>query len=353
MGYMFTELVPPAILLDHPGVTREEYAQLLSQTHPSGREYSASDPWEVHSGMGLGDYSEGSQSVADALGLRYSQQFKDFQSATIDTQGLRLYPPSYYITTRNFRYHNGKRYHYVVTHERNRVSKQPVVVRGAFISEPGYREDIEHDEGEISAGIVTKVLRRRRVDNSAYVYHTDDEGRVVEREAINKDYFYTYTVELKPVTAVKRVHRYPTAEALYQSWPQFRPENKYDFTQTRGRFHVALSDDTFRWVQQDGRYYLDPATFDRIPASFRDRSQGYGFGYTDLILTAEAIKAGAWKLLSYRGLKHAEAFLADFPATRPRFEQAVWDSHTSLSAKRRNLTYTDLIKMRVNPSGSI
>lgn len=32
MGFAYSELIPPAILLDNPGVTKEEFAHFLGQT---------------------------------------------------------------------------------------------------------------------------------------------------------------------------------------------------------------------------------------------------------------------------------------------------------------------------------
>lgn len=36
MGYAFDELIPVAVLLDHPGVTKEEFVELLEQTTSDG-----------------------------------------------------------------------------------------------------------------------------------------------------------------------------------------------------------------------------------------------------------------------------------------------------------------------------
>ena len=105
----------------------------------------------------------------------------------------------------------------------------------------------------------------------------------------------------------------------------------------------------FLWLKRNDRYYLDPETFDRIPASlFCDSIESYG--YVDLILTVAAIKHKAWKLLSRRGLDHRDAFLRDFPDAREVYERAVWDSHTSLSAKARGMTVNEMLRMRLGVS---
>lgn len=83
-----------------------------------------------------------------------------------------------------------------------------------------------------------------------------------------------------------------------------------------------------------------------IPISFR-ASGWKGFGYTDLILTAEAIRNKAWKLLSRRGLSHKLAFLEDFPQANERYTKAVIDAEASFNARNRGLTTTDFLRMRL------
>ena len=106
--------------------------------------------------------------------------------------------------------------------------------------------------------------------------------------------------------------------------------------------HGIGTEGKFFWRIEEGRYFLDGKTFDRITAGLTSVQ----YGYTDLILTAEAIKHGAWKLLSRRGLKHIPDFLRDFPDSRERYRRAIWDSHTSLYAKRKGMTVNEFLRMR-------
>ncbi|MFH1211919.1 MAG: hypothetical protein V1659_03230, partial [Candidatus Woesearchaeota archaeon] len=99
------------------------------------------------------------------------------------------------------------------------------------------------------------------------------------------------------------------------------------------------------WSMRENRYYFDERTFDLIPASIRSKNRHYG--YTDLVLTREALRHRAWKLLSYKGLCHIDQFLRDFPDARLQYERAVWDSHTSLFAKGAGMTVFELLRMRL------
>lgn len=63
-------------------------------------------------------------------------------------------------------------------------------------------------------------------------------------------------------------------------------------------------------------------------------------------MTSEAIKYRAWKLLSYKGLQHFPQFLEDFPEVVAEYGIAIWDSHTSLSAKIQGLSISDFLRFR-------
>lgn len=70
-------------------------------------------------------------------------------------------------------------------------------------------------------------------------------------------------------------------------------------------------------------------------------------GYTDLILTCEVIKKKDWRVLQYRGYEHLDDFLKQNPDSYQAYQKAVWDSHTSLYAKKEKLTNTQLLRGRL------
>jgi len=71
------------------------------------------------------------------------------------------------------------------------------------------------------------------------------------------------------------------------------------------------------------------------------------YDWADLILTAEAIRTKFWKVLQRRGLEHMDEFLETHPEVKERYAEAIWDSHTSLFAKQKRMTHTELIRMRL------
>jgi hypothetical protein len=312
MGVPYHELIPAAILLDSPGLNREELGEKLQEAQYSAGQVPENAPW---------DASEDGKSFTPEdlpriLGLRYSETFQQFQEPGKDTNGMPLSAPN--LET-DFQVAEGsllaKRYK-VISHIGNSL--------GELISLPT-------DSSTIRAG-----------DTASYIDNYLEETNYFVRSVDGN------RAQVQEITALIKTETFETLEDLYRVWPQYRPENMFDFSQTNGRFNSGWSEG-FLWKLADGKYYLDEATLDQIPAGFSIRD--LTMGYTDLILTAEAIRHGAWKLLSYRGLSHLGDFLREFPDSRARYEKAVWDSHTSLFAKKREMTYIDFLRMRLIPSG--
>lgn len=162
MGYPYAELVGPAILLDNPGVTKEEFSGLFDATHTSDyKEFSFKDKWSAHEKkskhkeMGLGR-------LAQMLKLEDSPDFMKFQEPSFDENGLPLQAPICI----------------------------PVIPLYWGKEDPGYEVYI-HEGNEIAGN---------------------------------------------DVFPISRTERYPTLEKVYQVWPQYKPENRFDFNQEKGRF---------------------------------------------------------------------------------------------------------------------
>ena len=151
-------------------------------------------------------------------------------------------------------------------------------------------------------------------------------------------------MEIKPIFKKLKEELFTSRDELLKAWPQFHHDFIYNWAQKSGNFSVLLSDNIFFWLNQNGEYYLDRETFNKVPASFWVNRN---FGYIDLILTSEAIKHKAWKVLSYKGLKHVPQFLEDFPDALPIYEKAILDSYTSLYAKYNRLTVSEFLRKRL------
>ena len=276
MGYPYNELISPAILLDNPGLTKDQYIRQFQETHSSPFvEFDITDPWD--SFFKRGDIR--SDRLPRVLNLKYSEEYEKFQTPTKDQSGLPLYPPSLISSS---------------------------------------TED----------GFIYKVIKHigNQPENSQLLKCNSQKIiEITEEEIFNSE------------------------SELFQKWPQFKPENIYDWSQVNGCFSVLMGDKKFLWKNTNGRFFLDDETLNKISSGFSVTGE---YGYTDLILTAETIKHKAWKLLSRKGLKHLDTFLKDFPDVIPRYEKAVWNSHTSIYAKNNQMSNLDFIRFRITPKDS-
>ncbi|MDD2823495.1 MAG: hypothetical protein PHQ59_05460 [Candidatus Daviesbacteria bacterium] len=342
MGYCYHELVPPAILLDNPGLTKEEFIEQLDQTHVSQfQEFKIKDPWDSHDEEET-IYHQGLSGLVDILGLEEGGRFLQTQTPTIDANGLKIRPPFLsHDLVRDPETRKLALVKEVVIHLGNKVGKPTklqissakelhegnILTAGNELFLPKYADQAK----------ILSITREKWVTET----YEDGWGDPEEFKVCN------YVLKVLPIHIEEETKRYRTDEEMYQDYPQFHPAFRYDFDQPKGKFSISLSKGRFRWYQQEGRFYLDPETFDRLLAnttSVLDR-----FGYVDLILTAEAIKNQAWKMLSRRGLIHMRKFLKDFPEANQRYEKAIFNSFLSLAAKRRQQTNIDLLRMRLQP----
>ena len=330
MGYPYHELIPPAILLDHPGLTKDEYIEALDETHGSGyTKFEPEEPWDSYNEEEK-DHHEGSQGLAAILNLEESTRYTIFRTPMVDGNSLLVKPPQQEFTWRPDDPIE------LVVHKENKVGL-PLVLPYSSYERKKEGDQLEIEVGDFEGATILEVL----------------EEKVTKPRSKRDMPYFTYSLKVLPLTEVIRVEQLDSKEELWQKWPDFHPDNRYNFAQSRGHFrlsHDFSGGQAFRWIMADGRYFLDPETFDLIPASW-EASNWECLGYVDLIATAEAIKHKAWKLLSRKGLDHYAAFLRDFPDSKDRIERATWDTHMALASKKYCETVNDLLRRRLFPQG--
>lgn len=319
MGYSYSELIPPAILLDNPRITRKEFVRLLSNINASGPEY--------HKGL---------HGLASILRLHSNKKVK---STDIDEHGIPLSPPHFSVNS----YRHNERWtppkFKVVVHVRNEVEPVRRVKKGSSGRLKVGKDWVEEFIFPKEKGLVLAIFEETNLlpGISTGEYSPGSDGPR-----------YLYDMKILPFRVLREKQEFDSLEELTTAWPQFDPNCMYEFSQKTGVFGTGtFGKNNFVWFQTNGRYYLDRTkTFNRIPASFNADIMSYG--YTDLILTAEAIKHKVWKLLSSKkNKKYLEDFLRNFSDSFRRYEQAVWDSHTSLWAKKQEMTVYELLRMRI------
>ncbi len=320
MGYVYEGAVAPAILFRRPGLTRDEFIYFLDQVHVSPGEVGTDDAWDSYNKRyEIKRYHDGIEGLAHNLCLGMTKEFLRFVKPRKDRKGIPINAPLLALPG-----WKGKAGYRVDLHTKNHLGK------------PEAKNDLSYGRigiGELwidgalgQTGLITRIFEERHFPDA-------DDG---------PDYQYRF--EVRPVTKEIRTDKFDNEKELFEAYPLYNPELKYNWNQEKGHFGGDLASG-FLWVKINGKYYLDPVLFDGISASSRCYSKF--MGYTDLVLTAEAIKHGAWKLFSRHGLDHMDAFLRAFPDVKAEYDRAVWDSHTSLYAKTQGMTVTELLRFRM------
>ncbi len=352
MGYAYHELILPAIVFEHPGKNKEELAKLRDSVPEPPLIFREEDPWNKSCNS---PFPKGFERLARELRLNLSPQTEE---SILDSNGIPIEPAEPYFEI------DDKENPYKVYVN---IFNKPKETRRLHVGLlPGEREfktgeflrknwlDWEDPFGQDYSGILIKDIvkklevSRGRNRKDFWAWNPDFKKGYIDYEIIGtliERWFYE--------------ENFPSEEEMYFEWPELRPEVRFDFNQSEGHFDVLYNAFDYVWVKKDGKYYIDDITFQRIPVSllsrkWEERSPGdyfpdeaYGYGYTDLILTTEAIRNKAWKVFSYRGKDGLEKFLQDFPESRARYEKAVIDAETSLNAKQRGLTVTEFLRMRI------
>jgi hypothetical protein len=339
MGYPCHELIYPAILLDHPGITADKFETFFE---PKSNQDVSKPEW----GLLYPQYRYFSD-LKRILNLQYSQEYIDFTTPKNDTNGIPIDPP-YLEFSPDTKDSNGG-YKTVQIRMINGVVKNICPEYIYSVTTNTYNEAIIQPEDTITIDS-RRQLAEGDVSDGLFNFSTGRMSYYLVKKVISEEvskYSYTYNLTAQGFYPHFETEYFATEEDLFRKWPQFKPENMFDLSQMKGHFSVTRNENDFLWKCENGRYYLDDETYNLIHSGHFDT--GY-FGYIDLILTSEAIKHRAWKLFGNRGIEnYLDKFLKDFPEVIPRYEKSIWDSHTSIYAKEHQLTHNELIRLRIDP----
>ena len=337
MGFPNIHYIAPAILYMNPGINRDEYFNLLNKTHGSS--------WAWHSGEGsekvpLTYYDPAQEDslfhsldgLASLLHLGYSDEYNVFRETRWDANDLPIKPIFFYPDFPE----KGKYTAFI--HETNKLdTEKQITFYGTRKIKPGYIDSFRDETGES----LKKALMHNMMGDAsilAYIKEIHSKkfaGLETDHEFGDKIAFYKYVASIVPFEKIQRKEVFDSEKDMLKNWPILTSERMYAWDKERGGFMDFVDRlDGFEWYKKDGKYYLDDCLLDKISAS----------SYRQLILTAEAIKVGAWKPLSYTGYAWWGQFLTEYPDARKTFEIAGYFSQHSLSAKHENLTNTEFLR---------
>ncbi len=339
MGAPNHELIPAAILLDNPGITREEYAQLLRQTHFSCfNERRPNQPWQKPGPYHheTPNFHKGLYSLAEILHLPPPKEPLNIKYPDKDPQGFPIPRPEFISFSQR----------------KNGEWVEPRFEVGIFAKTiVDGEEDIEEsvfsplEVGDIFypwhggyRGLVEKVYLTKKLNQNPKTDGIEDyEDHPTYRQKLRITKFGTYI----------KILRFATEKDLTAKFPQFAVDNLFDFSISSG---ILLHEGIWRqdkepkllWLKRDNKYYLDLDFF--LSKSHEGEIEN---SYTNLILTAEAIRNKAWAFLSYCGFRHTNSFLRDFPEASRRYRQAAFDSFTSTGAAKSGLSNLEFLRFRI------
>ena len=324
MGDSYVELVPAAILLDNPGLTREQFSKRLFDLRH----------------LGLVGHNKGLHGLAEILKLNYTEKYLNFKRSEInkyDNQGLRLSELFFYATASSDRVNKWNN-HMDLKHIQYRVKQ--------------HLENILGEEKKIIDSTLIPVK-----ENGIFRPIHGSRGLVIKiidfKEEGDFDGHPLYKAELivRPIREIGKTHTFYSINTLSKDFPMFHPDFMFDFSQSEGIISTGAYQSRCFWIKKNNKYYLDKnKTFDNIPVkaegAMYNESNPRKLGYTDLILTAEGIKQNYTPLISSLGgpKDNKNPLLEKSPESLARFTHAVWEGYVSMFGKSVGLTNTELLR---------
>jgi len=366
-------LIIPVLLMNNPGVTREEFFRLIEQT-PVTRlldRNKGDTPWDLNGASCKRiEVYEGLEGLAKIMGINPTDQFNEFQRFRKDENGLSIGPPDmsrfydWFLEDRFNFYHEleqfeeGKYRFAVLVHERNELGPREIA-KGDNREKLNVGDTFEYGKDypyDCEDGLVTKILSERYIKRG----HPDWSVLYSTFDTPKREPFYRYTAEVRKITKVYRLEKYRTEQEFYKAWPQFHYDSMFDWSQESGHIvadypHGKLKH--MRWIKKGDRYYFDPENFNSMSGGVNEEWGGDGhWGYVDLMCTAAAMEVNAWKLFSSHGMRgdrnFYEAFLRDFPEARRKVEKAIAYATLALGCKHRGMTNTEMLWEKLIPPGA-
>lgn len=318
MGAPNYELIPAAVLLENPGLTRDEFIHELDQTHSSYVHHcDVSDSWGEYGGKRESDINHrGIFGLAHVLNLDRTTYRTKMEQLMSDTD--------VHVSAESFTVKGKKKDGKWVEPDYifKLHSAHEMKVRQPYLYMPG---DRPYKRGDICFDMagrniyVDKVLRV----HGPYPVSTRDTEPPYHTDILGREIGEVYSEEI-----------YSSYAELIKKRPDVDPFKMYNFEQERGHFAGFPNDAP--WLQTDGKYFLDTQKL------WNEKRETL---YTSIFITAEAIRLKAWNLLCYDGGRNVQRFFADFPEAQQRHADAAMSWWVTHLAQNEQLTQTEYMHL--------
>lgn len=345
MGSANNWLIPPAILLNNPGITREEFVKLLQEVRPNESLYNFESwlqlPWDSV-GYESDYFHEGPHGLAKILGLQESKDFRSITWRKRDIFGFPLSSPELFVIPVSVDGVSKSPRYFVQIQTGNSIF-QETTSKGYDFNGVNIG-DVWIDEGR-GRLLVDKVIYKRKLTKK-------EKKELKEEDILLKLPDFFAKVRGRVFHSETEMHCFAELSSLIRMFPFFDPYFMYDWSQQSETFTEPFPIDLrnqlcgLRWMQENGGYSLDMT---KLPACFKTVNGLNQDGYTDLVVSAEALKAKAWKVFVYHGYeqRRVDVFLDSFPEAKRAHEKAVWDGYTSEFADRERMTVNEFLRWRL------
>lgn len=319
MGEFNLELVPAAILYMHPGINREEFAELLNGIKHFGGINNAVLDFDhpAHHGPGSDVFHGGIFELADILGLK-----------------------------------NIKTTHIMVDPE-ERLFEEPDGYEGELFVEPVLEEGLwKYQRYLLQTGTKRKVVGGENYQEQVFA-QKPEVGKVFKKFSGKNEYMrlleicdlehevengydrFIAIVDYEILKEFPVIEIFDSIEQLAEKHPDYDPDVCIDWSPSEG----VLNRPRYRknylcWERVGEKYYLREELLEE-------------HDYTSLAITAEAIRKEEWGLFQFHGYCLTQKFLVENASARAVRQRAAYDYWVAQHAKNEKMTNSELLRYRL------
>ncbi|MEA3414071.1 MAG: hypothetical protein U9Q99_00905 [Nanoarchaeota archaeon] len=207
----------------------------------------------------------------------------------------------------------------------------------------------------------TEIKIPEKFKNSNYHFIV----RKINNQKVTMEDFNSVTInedlEVEVVKFDSKNFKFNSFEKLWESYPEYHPENTHNFNQESGFLYshrswgIRSESPSFRWFKKGDKYFLDFEHFSKIlnPNSYfgkngwkhKGQKNKSRYSLTDVILTSEAIRRRNWRKLGYNAFfSNNENFIYGNEKTLRRYERAVLETELVVEAQKKGWTNSEFLR---------
>lgn len=349
MGYPYDGLIPAAILYNNPGLSKEEFAQAMQPASGINSKYWGS--LEAVARVLHLQTHDGREGDIRCYYIAENKDFGYFRTMTDwDWQDETMM-----VIQRNHRTFAEEEFTF--------VDFSPLQEKKILYPDWAYRY-CQDDTEEEHFNVVEKdrfFALFEPEDNSEGNNPVDYNSVMVKSvmEQIGPEYedttisrYQQQKIRVVPYQVyVESIKTYDALDDFFGDYPHLHPLQRFDWTLEEGRLETCMDSPPLRWHQKEGKYFLNQEHARKVlKDNYFDKvgMRRYpGGSWIDLILTAEAVKKGFWKVLEHSGLQHLVEFFIAYPEIVQVYNQARFDIDISSFAQKQGLTNSEFLRWRL------